>query len=70
MIFAYTNRHTDLVVKYFARVDVTEEFPFLVTKLSPSTIDSLDCLAIAGSSATGFTDDDVWDLRQLWRAEP
>jgi PatG C-terminal len=35
VIFAYTNRNTDVVEKYFARVDVTEEFPFLVTKLSP-----------------------------------
>jgi hypothetical protein len=35
VIFAYTNRGTDVVEKYFARVDVTEEFPFLVTKLSP-----------------------------------
>jgi hypothetical protein len=26
---------TDVVEKYFVRVDVTEEFPFLVTKLSP-----------------------------------
>jgi len=35
VIFAYTNRTTDVVEKYFCRVDVTEEFPFLVTKLSP-----------------------------------
>ena len=35
VIFAYTNRQTDVVEKYFVRVDVTEEFPFLVTKLSP-----------------------------------
>ncbi len=35
VIFAYTNRQTDVTEKYFARVDVTEEFPFLVTKLSP-----------------------------------
>lgn len=34
-IFAYTNRNTDFTEKFFARVDVTEEFPFLVTKLSP-----------------------------------
>jgi hypothetical protein len=34
-IFSYTNRETDFVEKYFVRVDVTEEFPFLVTKLSP-----------------------------------
>jgi hypothetical protein len=35
VIFAYTNRNTDVVEKFFTRVDVTEEFPFLVTKLSP-----------------------------------
>lgn len=33
-IFSYTNRETDFVEKYFVRVDVTEEFPFLFTKLS------------------------------------
>jgi hypothetical protein len=35
VIFSYTNRNTDVVDKCFARVDVTDEFPFLVTKLSP-----------------------------------
>jgi len=35
VIFSYTHRHTDVTDKYFVRVDVTEEFPFLVTKLSP-----------------------------------
>lgn len=35
VIFAYTNRNTDFTEKFFVRVDVTEEFPFLVTKLSP-----------------------------------
>jgi hypothetical protein len=35
VIFAYTNRKTDFTEKFFIRVDVTEEFPFLVTKLSP-----------------------------------
>jgi cyclic patellamide precursor peptide PatG len=34
-IFAYTNRNTDFTEKFFVRCDVTEEFPFLVTKLSP-----------------------------------
>jgi len=34
-IFSYTNRNTDYTEKYFVRCDVTEEFPFLVTKLSP-----------------------------------
>jgi len=35
VIFSYTNRATDVTEKFFVRVDVTEEFPFLVTKLSP-----------------------------------
>jgi hypothetical protein len=35
VIFSYTNRGTDVTEKFFLRVDVTEEFPFLHTKLSP-----------------------------------
>ncbi len=35
VIGAFTNRQTDITEKYFVRVDVTEEFPFLVTKMSP-----------------------------------
>ncbi len=35
VIFSYTNRNTDVVDKCFVRVDVTDEFPFLITKLSP-----------------------------------
>jgi PatG Domain len=35
VIFTYTNRNTDFREKFFVRVDVTEEFPFLVTKMSP-----------------------------------
>jgi hypothetical protein len=35
VIFAYTNRNTDFTEKFCVRVDVTEEFPFLVTKMSP-----------------------------------
>lgn len=35
VIFTFTNRQTDFSEKFFIRVDVTEEFPFLVTKLSP-----------------------------------
>jgi len=35
VIFSYTNRNTDVTDKSFCRVGVTEEFPFLVTKLSP-----------------------------------
>jgi hypothetical protein len=34
-VFGYTNRNTDFTEKFLVRVDVTEEFPFLVTKLSP-----------------------------------
>jgi cyclic patellamide precursor peptide PatG len=35
VIFSFTNRTTDVEEKFFTRVDVTEEFPFLVTKMSP-----------------------------------
>ncbi len=35
VIFSYTHRQTDVAEKYFVRVDVTERFPFLVTKLQP-----------------------------------
>jgi hypothetical protein len=35
VILSFTDRTTDVVDKFFTRVDVTEEFPFLVTKLSP-----------------------------------
>jgi hypothetical protein len=35
VIFSYTNRQTDVPEKHFVRVDVTEEFPFLVTRMSP-----------------------------------
>jgi hypothetical protein len=34
-IFTYTHRRTDVADRSFCRVDVTEEFPFLMTKLSP-----------------------------------
>jgi cyclic patellamide precursor peptide PatG len=34
-IFAYTNRSTDFTEKFCVRVDATEEFPFLVSKLAP-----------------------------------
>jgi hypothetical protein len=27
--------NTDVTEKFFVRVDVTEEFPFLITKMSP-----------------------------------
>ncbi len=35
VIFSYTNRSTDFTEKFYVRVDVSEEFPFLVTKMSP-----------------------------------
>lgn len=35
VIFAYADRKTDFTEKFCVRVDVTEEFPFLVTKLLP-----------------------------------
>ncbi len=38
IVFSYTHRQTDFTEKYFVRVDIHEEFPFLVTKL-PSYYD-------------------------------
>ena len=35
VVFSFTNRNTDVTEKYFVRVDVTEKFPYLVTKLAP-----------------------------------
>jgi hypothetical protein len=35
VILSYTDRTTDVTEKVFVRVDVSDEFPFLVTKLSP-----------------------------------
>jgi hypothetical protein len=35
VIFSFTHRATDVTEQHFVRVDVTEEFPFLVSKLSP-----------------------------------
>jgi hypothetical protein len=35
VVFSYTNRNTDYTEKFHVRVDVTEEFPFLATKMSP-----------------------------------
>jgi len=35
VVFSYTNRTTDVTEKSFVRVDVSEEFPYLVAKLSP-----------------------------------
>ncbi len=35
VIFSFTHRQTDVTEKYFVRVDVSDKFPFLVSKLSP-----------------------------------
>jgi len=35
VIFSYTNRNTDVTEKSFVRVDVTEEFPYLTSKIAP-----------------------------------
>jgi len=35
VIYTFTHRQTDVAEKFFVRVDVTEQFPFLATKLSP-----------------------------------
>ncbi|MFJ3791409.1 hypothetical protein [Kitasatospora sp. NPDC090091] len=35
VIFSYRDRQTDVVDRYFVRVDVTEKYPFLVSKLAP-----------------------------------
>ena len=34
VIFSFTNRQNDVSEKSFVRVDVTDEFPFLMTKMS------------------------------------
>lgn len=35
VVFSFSHRETGTVEKYFVRVDVTEEFPFIVTEMSP-----------------------------------
>ncbi len=35
VIYSYTNRNTDVVEKFFVYCDMTEKFPFLITKMSP-----------------------------------
>lgn len=35
VLFSYTDRATDVTEKFFVRVDVSEVFPFLVSKLAP-----------------------------------
>jgi hypothetical protein len=34
-IFSFTHRQTEVTHQVFVRVDVTEAFPFLITKLTP-----------------------------------
>jgi len=35
VVFSYVDRKTDVVEKFYVRVDVTEKYPFLVSKLAP-----------------------------------
>ena len=35
VVFSFVDRRTDVTDKFLVRVDVSDEFPFLVTKLSP-----------------------------------
>jgi len=35
VVFSYADRQRDSTEKYFVRVDVTEEFPFLMTRMAP-----------------------------------
>ena len=35
VIFSFRDRTTDVAEKHYVRVDVTEQHPFLVTKLTP-----------------------------------
>ncbi|MDQ2776563.1 MAG: hypothetical protein M3Y57_16845 [Acidobacteriota bacterium] len=35
VVFSFRNRVTDVAEKFFTRVDVSDQFPFLVTKMSP-----------------------------------
>ena len=35
VVFSFTNKENGAVEKYFVRVDVSKEFPFLVTKMAP-----------------------------------
>jgi hypothetical protein len=34
-VFTFTHRQIDVTDRHFTRVDVTEEFPFLVRKMAP-----------------------------------
>lgn len=57
VIFAFNDRRTDFIEKFFVRVDVTEEFPFLVTKLSPITIAETEMIGDIEMNMPGFTAD-------------
>jgi hypothetical protein len=35
VVFSFTNRKNEFTEKFFVRVDVTEEFPFLVSRMAP-----------------------------------
>jgi hypothetical protein len=35
VVFAFTNRMTDVALNYLVRVDLTDYLPFLVTKMAP-----------------------------------
>ena len=35
VVLSFTHRESDVTERYFTRIDVTEEFPFLVTRMSP-----------------------------------
>ncbi|HEX4228309.1 MAG TPA: hypothetical protein VHZ07_06545 [Bryobacteraceae bacterium] len=35
VVFSFRDRTTDVVDKFFTRVDITDEFPFLVSKMAP-----------------------------------
>ncbi len=35
VVFSFTNRNNEFTEKFFVRVDVTEEFPFLVSRMAP-----------------------------------
>lgn len=35
VVFSFTNMETGIVEKYFVRVDTTEDYPFIVTEMSP-----------------------------------
>jgi hypothetical protein len=35
VMFSYTHRQADVSAKFVCRMHITEEFPFLVTKLLP-----------------------------------